>query len=482
MHDDDEVILHFGALELRLAERRVLVDGQIVALGSRGFDLLCALVRKRDRVVSKDELLDDVWPGLVVEQNNLQVQISGLRRVLGASAIATVSGYGYRFTPAQSLPAPALTGVTSVTAVTAVTAVTISPPALIGLPPSSEVTPGVCAAPTVPVARVLVADDNRVNRLLMCRSLELMGHQVSSAANGHEALELLRRGQVDLLLLDLAMPELDGFGLLEARARDVALREVAVIVTSALAGVAPVARCIELGADDFLHKPVDPWLLKARVDSSLLRKQHQDRQNANLRRLAPAGLTGARQLDDATVLAAVLHRPQGLEQAPQPLVDVISHWCTLVVDAIEGHGGQVTQFTGEAVLGLFDQARAAWLAAQDMAEVLRLFNAERHAAGHAVLRSGVGLARGAVVVGTATTAQRACPACIGALVWRAQRLAAASAEGAHGALMDEAARDGAAPAATAVAFAGFAEFAAFAGFAGFAAFAAREHPAAYLVR
>ena len=86
--------LVFGHVELRLDERRLLVAGQPVALGSRGFDLLQALVRKRDRVVSKDELLDEVWPGLVMAENNLQVQISGLRRVLGAQAIATVSGLG----------------------------------------------------------------------------------------------------------------------------------------------------------------------------------------------------------------------------------------------------------------------------------------------------------------------------------------------------------------------------------------------------
>ena len=88
----------FGSFDVRPAERRVLVDGRPATLGARAFDVLVALVDRRDRVVSKDELLELAWPGLVVEENNLQVQISTLRRILGPAAIATISGRGYRFT------------------------------------------------------------------------------------------------------------------------------------------------------------------------------------------------------------------------------------------------------------------------------------------------------------------------------------------------------------------------------------------------
>ncbi|MDQ6685880.1 MAG: winged helix-turn-helix domain-containing protein, partial [Pseudomonadota bacterium] len=86
----------FGRLEILTAERRLLLDGQPLALGSRAFDLLAALVARRERIVPKDELIDVVWPGLVVEENNLQVQISALRKALGAKAIATVPGRGYQ--------------------------------------------------------------------------------------------------------------------------------------------------------------------------------------------------------------------------------------------------------------------------------------------------------------------------------------------------------------------------------------------------
>ena len=87
----------FGRFELRMAERALLADGQPLSLGSRAYDVLLALVAHRDRVVSKAELLDQAWPGLVVEENNLTVQISALRKVLGPDAIATVPGRGYQF-------------------------------------------------------------------------------------------------------------------------------------------------------------------------------------------------------------------------------------------------------------------------------------------------------------------------------------------------------------------------------------------------
>ena len=89
--------LGFDRFEVRLAERQLLADGRPVTIGARAFDVLAALVERRDRVVSKNELLDQAWPGLVVEENNLSVQISALRKVLGAQAIATVTGRGYRF-------------------------------------------------------------------------------------------------------------------------------------------------------------------------------------------------------------------------------------------------------------------------------------------------------------------------------------------------------------------------------------------------
>ena len=104
----------FGPVEVRPAERQLLVEGRPAPVGARAFDLLLALIDHRDRVVSKDELLEMVWPGVVVEENNLQVQVSTLRKILGAGAVATIPGRGYRFTllpegadAAPSCPLPA---------------------------------------------------------------------------------------------------------------------------------------------------------------------------------------------------------------------------------------------------------------------------------------------------------------------------------------------------------------------------------------
>ena len=87
----------FGAVQLDVEQRQLPIDGQPAKLGARAFDVLLALVERRDRAVSKNELFDIVWPGVVVEENNLQVHISALRKLLGPQTIATIPGRGYRF-------------------------------------------------------------------------------------------------------------------------------------------------------------------------------------------------------------------------------------------------------------------------------------------------------------------------------------------------------------------------------------------------
>jgi predicted ATPase/DNA-binding winged helix-turn-helix (wHTH) protein len=100
--------LQFGRFEVLPSERRLLVDGQAAAIGARAFDVLLALIERRDRVVAKNELFDIVWPHLIVEENNLQVQVHALRKLLGPDAIATIPGRGYRFTvPVAGDAAPA---------------------------------------------------------------------------------------------------------------------------------------------------------------------------------------------------------------------------------------------------------------------------------------------------------------------------------------------------------------------------------------
>jgi sigma-B regulation protein RsbU (phosphoserine phosphatase) len=123
-----------------------------------------------------------------------------------------------------------------------------------------------------PKGRLLVADDDEGNRLMLRRRLERLGHFVALAENGQDALNQLRAGTFDLLLLDVQMPELTGYEVLELMKNDEALADVPVIVLSASDDIARVARCVEMGAEDYLPKPFDPVLLRARIHACLEKK------------------------------------------------------------------------------------------------------------------------------------------------------------------------------------------------------------------
>jgi|SRR3990172_3645798 len=134
--------------------------------------------------------------------------------------------------------------------------------------------------------RLLVVDDNRVNRILLARSLEQEGHQVETAENGKDGLEKLRNHSFDLVLLDIEMPEMDGYQVLEACLNDMNLRNVPIIMTSSMDELDSVVKCIELGAEDYLNKPVNPVLLRARINASLEKKRLRDEQRRLFRTFA----------------------------------------------------------------------------------------------------------------------------------------------------------------------------------------------------
>ncbi len=129
---------------------------------------------------------------------------------------------------------------------------------------------------------VLVVDDDAGNRDILQRRLQRLGHRVIPAESGRRALELLAGGPCDLVLLDIMMPEMDGFEVLSRIKQDPATRDVPVIVISALDDLSAAVRCIEQGAEDFLSKPFEPVLLKARVGASLDKKRLRDRERAYL--------------------------------------------------------------------------------------------------------------------------------------------------------------------------------------------------------
>jgi DNA-binding response OmpR family regulator len=133
--------------------------------------------------------------------------------------------------------------------------------------------------------RILVVDDELLNRTLLGYELQGQGHSVAYAENGVLALEALRDQPFDLVLLDLEMPEMDGFQVLSTMKGDRLLRYLPVIMISAVEEIEAVFGCIEMGAEDYLPKPFNPVLLRARIDASLERKRLHDMEAATLRQV-----------------------------------------------------------------------------------------------------------------------------------------------------------------------------------------------------
>jgi len=163
-------------------------------------------------------------------------------------------------------------------------------------------------------ARLLVVDDDPINRRLLASYLKREGHEVATANDGAEGWALLQREPFDIALLDVLMPELDGYGVLERMQADPVLCHVRVIMISSVEETDSIVRCIELGADDYLPKPFSPVLLRARISAGLGRKRLHDLEREYLEQVGhvvdaagaveqgtfePAALNGVAERDDA---------------------------------------------------------------------------------------------------------------------------------------------------------------------------------------
>jgi len=309
-------------------------------------------------------------------------------------------------------------------------------------------------------ARLLVVDDNKVNRLLLKRNLELMGHDAALAENGRAALEMLRRETFDLLLLDIEMPEMDGFQVLEQIRNDLQLRDLPVIVTSTLEGVDNIVRCIELGAEDYLQKPVNPALLKARISASLEKKRLRDQQKELVRRFATPEVAqdlqqsgfalGGKRVRGTVMFSDIRDfTPLAEAQAPEDTIELLNTYYTLMFNAISGHGGIVSEIAGDGLMAVFgaplplpDHCDAAVRTALEMIEMIDLFNVDQVAAGKAPIRIGIGIASGEMVAGYTGTNDRATYTCIGDTVNVAARLEAHTKVAGRAILIDGATRAG----------------------------------------
>lgn len=289
---------------------------------------------------------------------------------------------------------------------------------------------------------LLVVDDNKVNRLLLARSLEGQGHTIAVAENGRQALAMLRAGPYDMVLLDIEMPEMDGYQVLEQLLNDVDLRSIPVIVTSALEEMDAVVRCIELGAEDYLNKPLNPVLLRARVNASLEKKRLRDQQRELIRRFATSevaedlllkGFTLGGKMVEATVMFADIRSFTTIveSQSPDATIELLNTYYTLMFEAIGNHCGVVNQMIGDGLMAIFgapvvhaDHCQQAVQSALEMIELIELFNLDQAAQGKVQIKIGIGIASGTVIAGYTGTLQRATYTCVGDTVNLAARLEA----------------------------------------------------------
>ncbi len=258
-------------------------------------------------------------------------------------------------------------------------------------------------------ASILVAEDDAVARATLAKGLEQEGHRVTTATDGRKALDLLQTEAFDAVLLDIVMPEVDGFGVLAQMKADPQLLHLPVIVITSIDDVASAVRCIELGADDYLTKPFDLVLLRARLNAGLTKKRLHDLERRHLEevtglnhrlegrieeQMAELVRTGElRRFLPAQVAEGLLagHRGSGgLERRkvtslfadmvgftdlsdtldPEELAEVLNEYLREMTAVLISHGGTLDNYIGDGIMAVFgapnrmDEEEQAWAAVQ----------------------------------------------------------------------------------------------------------------------
>ncbi|MGZ5290806.1 MAG: adenylate/guanylate cyclase domain-containing protein [Actinomycetota bacterium] len=315
---------------------------------------------------------------------------------------------------------------------------------------------------------ILVVDDDALNRRLLTASLEREGHRTTIATDGLEALTALRGDPPDVILLDIVMPGLDGIEVLERIKGDEALRHLPVVMISGLDDADSVVRCLEIGADDFLPKPFDPAILRARVGAGLDRKALHDVERQRVRtmftRFLPepvvddvlARTDGEPRIEPELLTGTVLFgdlRGFTTYAEGRPVDDVIealNRYLSLMTDAILDHGGTLVSYMGDGVMAAFgapvasdDHADRALEAAREMVvDKLASFNAwlgER--GGRDRFRMGIGINSGPVMSGSVGSSRRLDYAVIGDTTNTASRIEGMTKEVPYPILFSEQTRD-----------------------------------------
>ena len=307
---------------------------------------------------------------------------------------------------------------------------------------------------------LLVVDDNKVNRILLARGLEGHGHKVELAENGKQALEKLRSNPFDLVLLDIEMPEMNGYQVLETCLQDPDLRDIPIIMTSSLDEINSVVKCIELGAEDYLNKPINPILLRARVNASLEKKRLRDEQRKLLHTFATkevadellkTGFSLGGKYVDASILFADIrsYTTYAEKEDPAEIIELLNDYFALMFDAVAGYHGTVNQMAGDGFMAVFgapiqreDHCEQSVRAALEMMELVDGFNVEQAARNKVQIKIGIGIASGRVIAGYTGTQLRATYTCVGDTVNLASRIQNYTKEVHQTILIDQYTKDG----------------------------------------
>ena len=281
--------------------------------------------------------------------------------------------------------------------------------------------------------RILVVDDNDSNRTLLAHQLGRQGHDVSTAESGRKALNTIRKGLPDLILLDLFMPDMNGFDVLQEMHADETLRAVPVIIITGLSDRDAAVKCIEAGAFDILIKPVNPSLLNARVSACLERKAWHDKERAYQDELEKSykfiRKVFGRYLSDE-VVRNILESDEGMQMGggkrvvtimmtdirgfsvlsqeldPHDCVKMLNNYFSVMTPLIQKYDGVIDEFLGDAILALFgapvacdNHAEQAVACAIEMQRAMREVNDTNREWGLPAIEMGIAVNTGEVVVG-----------------------------------------------------------------------------------
>jgi len=290
------------------------------------------------------------------------------------------------------------------------------------------------------MAKILIVDDEPYNVDYLEQELEDLNYETSTAVNGQEALDKIKSESPDLVLLDIMMPIMDGFTVLQKVKEDPSIRHIPIIIISAMTDLDSVVKGIEYGAEDYLPKPFEPTLLQARIAASLEKKQLRDQQRNLLHTFASpevadellaSGFSLGGKTMDATIMFADIRSFTSIAETRSAVevVQLLNDYFASIFEPISKNMGVVNQIIGDGLMALFGTAsqegnhrEQAVNAALDMLETLKEFNQSRTSTNGTEIRIGIGIASGSVMSGYAGTQHRATYTCIGDTVNLASRI------------------------------------------------------------